>query len=55
VPTLLATVEATVLARVLRAPSIYSARLAAAPDEAVPITEDDDLQSWLRLPGGGNT
>jgi H+/Cl- antiporter ClcA len=55
VPTLLATVEATVLARVLRAPSIYSARLAAPPDEAVAITEDDDLQSWLRLPGGGNT
>jgi CIC family chloride channel protein len=40
VPTLIAVVEATVLARVLGAPSIYSARLSApaspdAPDEAV--------------------
>jgi H+/Cl- antiporter ClcA len=55
VPILLATVEATVLARLLRARSIYSARLSAPPEEAVAITEDDDLQSWLRLPGGGNT
>ena len=33
VPTLIAVVEATVLARVLGAPSIYSARLSALPEE----------------------
>ena len=33
VPVLIAVVEATVMARVLGAPSIYSARLSARPEE----------------------
>jgi chloride channel protein, CIC family len=55
VPILLATVEATVLARLLRTPSIYSARLSAPPEEAAAISGDDHLQSWFASPGGGNT
>jgi chloride channel protein, CIC family len=55
VPILLATVEATVLARVMRAPSIYSARLPASVEQAHAIAEDEDLQSWLASPGAGNT
>ena len=55
VPILLATVEATVLARLLRAPSIYSARLSAAAEQAATLTEDEDLQTWLALPRAGNT
>jgi len=52
VPILIAVVEATVLARVLGAPSIYSARLSATPAEIqaaeVPGPERaDDLQGWL--------
>ncbi len=42
VPVLLAVVEATVVARVMRAPSIYSARLSAAPsDMPAPDPEPD--------------
>jgi CIC family chloride channel protein len=52
VPVLIAVVEATVLARVLGAPSIYSARLSATPAEIqatkAPGPEwADDLQGWL--------
>ena len=52
VPILIAVVEATVLARVLGAPSIYSARLSAPRAEIqaaeVPGPERaDDLQGWL--------
>jgi chloride channel protein, CIC family len=62
VPILLATVEATVLARLLRTPSIYSARLSAPPEESAGIAEevpgageDGDLQAWLSFPRGGST
>ena len=42
VPILLAVVEATVLARVFGAPSIYSARLSASPEEIAAARERDD-------------
>jgi len=46
VPILIAVVEATVVARLLRAPSIYSARLAPPPDEP-PGTELESAPSDL--------
>jgi chloride channel protein, CIC family len=55
VPILLAVVEATVLARLLGAPSIYSARLSAAPEEVANMTRDVDLQDWMGMPGAGRT
>jgi chloride channel protein, CIC family len=55
VPVLLAVVEATVLARLLGAPSIYSARLSAPSEETAHIVRDVDLQDWLPMPGAGTT
>ncbi len=49
VPMLLAVVSATVVARLLGAPSIYSARISAAPIPAVP--REDDEPPELRAPG----
>jgi CIC family chloride channel protein len=42
VPILLAIVEATVLARVLGAPSIYSARISAAPEQVAASAVEDE-------------
>ncbi len=55
VPILIAVVEATVLARVLGAPSIYSARLSATPEQTADVPQDLDLQEWLTVPGAGTT
>jgi len=50
VPELLAVVEATVVARVLRAPSIYSARISHGVD-ADAVADDDLGPPELRAPG----
>jgi chloride channel protein, CIC family len=55
VPILLAVVEATVLARVLGAPSIYSARVSATPEQAAEMTQAVDLHDWIPMPGAGST
>jgi chloride channel protein, CIC family len=55
VPILIAVAEATVLARVLGAPSIYSARLSAPPEETADMPRDVDLHDWLTMPGAGTT
>ncbi len=50
VPELIAVVGATVVTRLLGAPSIYSARISAAPVPAVPRAQDDEPPE-LRAPG----